>query len=44
MGAKSLCVPLEQPTGDDELKSDTKCIHPDCNHFAKSFTLFGRSY
>jgi len=43
MGAKSLCVPFEQPK-DEKLKSDDKCIHPECEQLAGSFTLFGRSY
>ncbi|XP_071078966.1 bifunctional glutamate/proline--tRNA ligase-like [Haliotis cracherodii] len=41
MGAKGLCIPFKQP---QELKSGTKCIHPDCGKPAKYFTLFGRSY
>lgn len=44
MGAKSLCVPFEQPKGDKELKPGTQCIHPECGQLAGSFTLFGRSY
>lgn len=40
MGAKSLCIPYEQP----ELKEGTKCINPDCGKEAKSWVLFGRSY
>jgi len=44
MGAKSLCVPFEQPEGKDKLKSDDNCIHPECGQLARSFTLFGRSY
>ncbi|GMS99675.1 hypothetical protein PENTCL1PPCAC_21850, partial [Pristionchus entomophagus] len=40
MGAKTLCIPIEQPT--DPLGS--KCIHPDCKEAPKSFALFGRSY
>ena len=42
MGAKSLCIPFEQPEG---IKlGETKCINPDCKNFAKSWILFGRSY
>lgn len=41
MGAKSLCIPFKQP---EELKPDTRCVHPDCKNKAKFFTLFGRSY
>jgi len=44
MGAKSLCVPFEQPKGDEQLKSNDQCIHPECKLTAGSFTLFGRSY
>lgn len=44
MGAKSLCVPFEQPKGDEKLSSSEQCIHPDCGQLARSFTLFGRSY
>ncbi|KAL7067946.1 prolyl-tRNA synthetase family protein [Cryptosporidium serpentis] len=35
---KSLCIPLEQPL----LEENTKCFF--CKKFAKSFTIFGRSY
>ncbi|XP_025207088.1 bifunctional glutamate/proline--tRNA ligase [Melanaphis sacchari] len=44
MGAKSLCVPFEQPKGEEQLKSNDLCIHPECGQMAGSFTLFGRSY
>ena len=44
MGAKSLCVPFEQPKEEEKLKSDGQCIHPECGQPAGSFTLFGRSY
>ena len=40
MGAKSLCIPLEQP----KPITDQKCFHPNCGHNAKYYTLFGRSY
>lgn len=39
MGAKSLCIPLEQP---EAITPETHCIN--CGKQAKSFTLFGRSY
>lgn len=42
MGAKSLCIPFEQPAGIEEGK--TKCINPDCTTPAKQWILFGRSY
>jgi prolyl-tRNA synthetase len=38
MGAKSLCIPFEQP----ELKEGTKCIK--CGKIAVNYTMFGRSY
>ena len=40
MGAKSLCVPFNQPGKVDGLK----CVCPDCSKPAISYTLFGRSY
>ena len=39
MGAKSLCIPFEQPK---KLAPGQKCVR--CDHEAKSFGLFGRSY
>lgn len=42
MGAKSLCIPFDQPEG--IVQGETKCINPDCKNFAKSWILFGRSY
>ena len=43
MGAKSLCIPRDQPTGDDEIKpGETKCIN--CGSDATCWGLFGRSY
>lgn len=41
MGAKSLCIPFDQPA---EIKADDKCIHPTCTNKPKFYTLFGRSY
>jgi prolyl-tRNA synthetase len=41
MGAKSLCIPFEQPATGIE-HGVTKCIK--CDQLAKRFTLFGRSY
>ena len=38
MGAKSLCIPLEQPN----MAPGKKCLA--CGHAAVSYTLFGRSY
>ena len=40
MGAKTLCIPLEQP----KESLPEKCIHPKCQKSAKFFALFGRSY
>ncbi|KTW27143.1 proline-tRNA ligase [Pneumocystis jirovecii RU7] len=43
MGAKSLCIPLEQPTGEHLLKEGV--IHcTACGELAITFALFGRSY
>jgi prolyl-tRNA synthetase len=39
MGAKTLCIPFEQPKS---ITADTRCIY--CQKPAKSYTLFGRSY
>jgi bifunctional glutamyl/prolyl-tRNA synthetase len=41
MGAKSLCIPFEQPA---EITASDKCIHPACTNKPKFYTLFGRSY
>lgn len=41
MGAKSLCIPLEQP---GVITPNMKCIHPACKDLPKFYTLFGRSY
>jgi prolyl-tRNA synthetase len=38
MGAKSLCIPFQQPAS----AAGKKCIA--CDKPAKSYTLFGRSY
>ncbi|KAI8869121.1 prolyl-tRNA synthetase [Ramicandelaber brevisporus] len=42
MGAKSLCIPFEQPTERPIVPGVTKCVA--CGADAKSYTLFGRSY
>ncbi|MCJ1335437.1 ribose-phosphate pyrophosphokinase 1 [Bachmanniomyces sp. S44760] len=42
MGAKSLCIPFEQPEG--IIKGKTKCTNPNCNNLAEQWCLFGRSY
>lgn len=41
MGAKSLCIPLEQPA---RVEDSDRCIHPDCSRKPQFYTLFGRSY
>lgn len=41
MGAKSLCIPFEQPAS---LEAADKCIHPKCTTKPQFYTLFGRSY
>nr|XP_033338499.1 bifunctional glutamate/proline--tRNA ligase [Megalopta genalis] len=43
MGAKSLCIPFEQPVSTDVLAKQT-CIYPSCQTKPKFYTLFGRSY
>ncbi|EEH18403.2 proline-tRNA ligase [Paracoccidioides brasiliensis Pb03] len=40
MGAKSLCIPFEQPPGIE--KGVTKCTNPNCQRFAENWCLFGR--
>ncbi|KAK0088690.1 hypothetical protein PV325_010958 [Microctonus aethiopoides] len=42
MGAKSLCIPFDQPK--DTPLTSLKCIHPSCKNSPKFHTLFGRSY
>ncbi|KAL9035372.1 MAG: hypothetical protein Q9214_006611 [Letrouitia sp. 1 TL-2023] len=39
MGAKSLCIPFEQPGG--IIKGETKCTNPHCDNLAESWCLFG---
>lgn len=41
MGAKSLCIPFDQPK---QIDSKTKCINPKCTLKPTAYTLFGRSY
>lgn len=41
MGAKSLCIPFDQPKS---IEATTKCIHPSCSLKPKFYCLFGRSY
>ncbi|KAI9851339.1 MAG: ribose-phosphate pyrophosphokinase 1 [Thelocarpon superellum] len=42
MGAKSLCIPFEQPPGVTE--GETPCTNPHCKNKAEAWCLFGRSY
>ncbi|RKP14286.1 prolyl-tRNA synthetase [Piptocephalis cylindrospora] len=43
MGAKSLCIPFEQPSGPDAIvPGETKCVG--CGADARTWALFGRSY
>jgi len=42
MGAKSLCIPFEQPEGVEQ--GVTKCTNPNCKNKAEKWCLFGRSY
>ena len=42
MGAKSLCIPFDQPGGIE--KGVTKCLNPKCENKAEAWCLFGRSY
>lgn len=41
MGAKSLCIPFEQPKS---LDKNAKCINPTCQLKPQWYCLFGRSY
>ncbi|XP_015794975.1 bifunctional glutamate/proline--tRNA ligase [Tetranychus urticae] len=41
MGAKSLCIPFDQPKAIDD---GMKCVNPHCKAKPSFFTLFGRSY
>ncbi|XP_023034416.1 bifunctional glutamate/proline--tRNA ligase isoform X2 [Drosophila willistoni] len=41
MGAKSLCIPFDQPA---TIAANDKCINPNCTNKPKFYTLFGRSY
>ncbi|KAF2143561.1 uncharacterized protein K452DRAFT_325537 [Aplosporella prunicola CBS 121167] len=43
MGAKSLCIPYEQPA-QDLSGGETQCLNPNCGQKAKKWVLFGRSY
>jgi prolyl-tRNA synthetase len=40
MGAKSLCIPFEQPEGIEQ--GVTKCLNPQCTRLAEKWCMFGR--
>lgn len=42
MGAKSLCIPFDQPK--EGISATDKCINPSCSNKPQFYTLFGRSY
>ena len=42
MGAKSLCIPAEQPEGG--VGEGVKCVNPGCARGALKWVMFGRSY
>ncbi|KAL2829256.1 hypothetical protein BDW59DRAFT_38481 [Aspergillus cavernicola] len=42
MGAKSLCIPFDQPEG--IIAGETKCTNPKCTRLAEKWCMFGRSY
>ena len=42
MGAKSLCIPFEQPGG--IVKGETKCVNPKCPNLAEQWCMFGREW
>ncbi|KAI9679442.1 MAG: hypothetical protein M1817_005464 [Caeruleum heppii] len=43
MGAKSLCIPFQQPA-EGIILGQTKCTNPKCERTAEKWCLFGRSY
>lgn len=42
MGAKSLCIPFDQPPGIE--KGVTKCTNPNCTNLAEKWCMFGREF
>lgn len=42
MGAKSLCIPFNQPEGIE--KGVTECVNPQCDKFAEAWCMFGRKF
>ena len=43
MGAKSLCIPFEQPK-EGLVEGETSCTNPECGKKAKTWVMYGRSY
>lgn len=43
MGAKSLCIPFDQPA-EGLVHGETKCTNPKCERKAEKWVMFGRSY
>lgn len=41
MGAKSLCIPFEQP---ESITAETKCTNPSCDNKAEKWCLFGSKF
>jgi prolyl-tRNA synthetase len=41
MGAKSLCIPAQQP---EQSLQELKCVNPKCGKQAEKWVMFGRSY
>ncbi|KAL3219108.1 hypothetical protein MRX96_050537 [Rhipicephalus microplus] len=41
MGAKSLCIPFDQPA---KVEEGDKCVNPGCTRKPAFYTMFGRSY
>ena len=41
MGAKSLCIPFQQPA---DISAQDHCVNPECQTKPQFYTLFGRSY
>lgn len=42
MGAKSLCIPFDQPGG--IVKGETRCTNPHCERMAEAWCLFGSEF
>lgn len=42
MGAKSLCIPFDQPAGIKH--GETKCLNPNCGKLAEKWCMFGRKF